>query len=89
MLSKKVELPKNPYCEYMKAVQAKYEQLELDFQKWLESEANKQDMSGKMLYCTYCKHSNGISKCDATQEQRIKECCCAAAYKRLLVERNI
>ena len=88
MVNKKIDLPKNPYCEYMEAVEAKHNQMKLDFQKWLESEVNKRDMSGKMLYCAYCQYSDGISKCSATQEQRLKECYCDKAYRKLINSKN-
>lgn len=77
------DLPKNPYNDYMKAVEDRHNQMKLDFQKWLESEVNKYDMSGKMLYCAFCPYSDGISRCTVSQEKRLAECYCAKSYKKL------
>jgi hypothetical protein len=87
-MNKNIELPHNPYNDYMKAVESKHEQMKLDFQKWLESEVNNQDMSGRMLYCALCPYSDGVSACSASQEQRLKEYCCSNAYRKLMEYKN-
>lgn len=56
-------------------------QKSLDKEKWLLSESEKQDMSGKMGYCRFCNSCNdGV--CVASQCEREKGGLCAIAYNR-------
>lgn len=60
----------------------KERQASLDKRKWLESEKSKVDLSGNMIYCSFCEYcSNGI-RCKANQTERDAKCLCATAYNR-------
>lgn len=62
----------------------KERQKSLDKKKWLESEKQEFDMSGFMAYCEYCDNRGGMhGECQATQEEREKDCLCATAYNRM------
>ena len=61
------------------------EQLQLDFQKWLESEKQLQDLSGEMPYCSFCDFCEKC-KCKATQTQRFEERLCAKTFKKYTEE---
>jgi hypothetical protein len=63
----------------------------LDKQKWEESEKQRYDMGGCMLYCQYCdkadhSHATENGKCYATPEEREKYSLCAKAYKRMIAK---
>lgn len=53
----------------------------LDKAKWLQSEQEQQDLSGKQGYCNACSKSVN-QMCTATQVEREKENLCAKAYNR-------
>ena len=62
----------------------KERQKSLDEKKWLESEKQCEDMSGKMEYCECCSFADWwFNICDATQEERENKCLCATAYNRM------
>lgn len=66
----------------------KERQKSLDRQKWLESEQQRFDMSGCMLYCEFCSkadhsHPTENGKCYATQEERENDCLCAKSFNRM------
>ena len=59
----------------------KERQKSLDKSKWLCSERDNKDLSGKMVYCTLCRHQTKDG-CNAAQEERESKCLCAKAYNR-------
>jgi hypothetical protein len=69
-------------------------QKQLDEKKWIESEKQEFDMSGKMPWCSYCgmqgfdlcgdgKDKGIPTICTSTQEERESQCFCATAYNRM------
>ena len=60
----------------------KERQTELDIEKYLRSEFEQRDLSGKMPYCDFCAEVNNDNTCAATQEEREKNCLCAKAWNR-------
>jgi hypothetical protein len=68
-------------------------QKKLDEQKYLVSEAKKEDQSGNMPYCDYCNYSyykqSGIAVgCEKPQNEREENCLCATAYNRMIRARK-
>ena len=62
----------------------KERQKSLDRKKWLESEKQCEDMSGKMEYCDYCdSQSFYMYDCEANPEEREENCLCAKAHNRM------
>lgn len=57
------------------------DQLNLDFQKWLESEKALKDMSGEMPYCDACEFSIQ-GKCVASQVDRLNGRLCSKSCKK-------
>lgn len=53
----------------------------LDKAKWLQSEQEHADLSGKQGYCSACPMAVNQT-CTATQAEREKESLCAKAYNR-------
>ena len=84
-----VNLPKNPYSEYIQAhirTEQKAKELakqkELDFAKWLESEYRNTDLSGLMPYCMFCEHCKEHF-CTKDSEARVSETLCNKAYVKM------
>ena len=62
----------------------KENQLERNREKYFESQAYGQDMSGKMPWCDYCRYCNEF-KCTAYSQRFIDEnTVCAKAYNRMM-----
>ena len=59
-------------------------QKQLDKQKWFRSEQYREDLSGKMTYCTACDKMNCLHRCTATQEERLRYSLCAKAYNKFI-----
>lgn len=59
----------------------------LDKQKWLLGENIKEDPSGSMCYCDFCKYQRE-GQCDAFQRERVKEAICAKAYNKMFKEKK-
>lgn len=59
------------------------DQLNLDFQKWIESEKAMHDKSGDMPYCKFCDFALNKS-CVADQYKRIENRLCSCAYKKYI-----
>ena len=65
----------------------------LDKKKWLKSEKEGKDLSGKMNYCEFCSvrkknvscsaEPTVLSICSKDQGRREKYCLCATAYNAL------
>lgn len=62
----------------------KERQKKLDKKKWLASEKNGEDLSGKMPYCEYC-HNRYLfeERCGIDQTERYHTGACATAYNRM------
>lgn len=56
-------------------------QRSLDKKKYLESERQGMDLSGKMFYCNRCDYQYG-NLCTVTQNFKDKVCPCATAFNR-------
>lgn len=70
------------YLELMNKAEDEYEdQLNLDFQKWIESEKALKDMSGDMPYCDSCEFSIN-KKCVASQMERLDGRLCSKSCKK-------
>lgn len=61
----------------------KQRQTELDKEKYVESEKQNCDMSGKMPYCDFCACVSNNSNCSATQTERENGCICAKAWNKM------
>ena len=62
---------------------------ELDRRKWLKSEKQGRDLSGKMPYCTVCTSRGQHCSCLATQNERLKSSLCAEAYGQYKEKKNV
>lgn len=92
-MAKKIDvstLPKNPmkpYIEIQEKARLKQkklkEQATLDFQKWLDSEHKKADLSGSMPWCFFCKWRSNDVDCTCNPEIRTKEAMCVDAYHKM------
>ena len=60
-------------------------QKKLNEEKWLVSEAKKEDQSGKMDWCQYCDNKYLFEdKCGLSQVDIEMNCVCARAYNRMV-----
>lgn len=66
----------------------KKRQKNLDKRKWLNSEKENRDLSGKMNYCMYCRHSGECANCLLSQDNREDWTVCATAYNRMIRRRH-
>lgn len=85
-----VALPENPYKPYIEAsirTAKKEKELEeqktLDFQKWLDSERRRMDMSGLMDHCLFCEFRNEKRECICDPTICSKEAVCVKAYRKM------
>ena len=82
------KLPENPYSDYI-AMQERArkqqiklkEQARLDFQKWLDSEHKKTDLSGTMPWCMFCQWRSDHLDCTCDPTLRTIEAKCDAYHK--------
>ena len=88
MLKKKkgIELIKNAMAPYIEAQERARKQkaklnrqATLSYQKWLESEYKKTDMSGMMPWCFFCTYRTDKMDCKCDPIIREKEAICVAA----------
>ena len=59
------------------------EQATLDFQKWLDSEHKKADLSGSMPWCFFCKWRVNDVDCTCDPIIRTNEAMCVDAYHKM------
>lgn len=59
-------------------------QKSLDAKKYIESEKQKKDMSGKMPWCAFCPQKAELDTCVAPHESRVLSSLCARAYNRMV-----
>lgn len=86
-INQKQELPTNPYADYialqekarLKRIQLE-KQATIDFQKWLDSERKKTDMSGAEPWCMFCKNRTKKLSCSCDPTVRSAEAVCVKAY---------
>lgn len=86
---KEIILQKNPLMPLIEAnIKAEKkakeleEQMSLDFQKWLESERRKTDLSGIMPYCLFCPYSKDY-KCTCEPEKRLQDRVCYHSFRTM------
>lgn len=59
----------------------------LNKKKWLASERQKEDLSGKMAWCVKCEKRTERGTCSAPPSMRDLEGYCARAYNRMQREK--
>ena len=79
--------PLMPYIELIERTRKKQEKLKeqatLDFQKWLDSEHKKTDLSGAMPWCFFCKWRANDVDCTCDSTIRTNEAICVDAYHKM------